>query len=141
MKKANQLINQPTLFCREFPSDCEVKKDKIYLYGQSQEFWSEIANLDPLQTLAQLNCNIFAIHGTSDWVISSENDGGAIEMLLSKKNKFSNKILNGLDHFLLKADSKKSSVETFKGGLKDEKMIIHPELIEEITTVLSKWTK
>lgn len=141
VKRSNELINQPELFCKEFPADCEFKNDKIYLYGQSHEFWAEIAELNPLKSLAQLNCNIFAINGTSDWVISSDNDGGAITNALSNNNKFSRKILSGLDHFLLKTESKKASVEVFKSGLKDGTAKIHPELIEEISSVLLKWTK
>lgn len=139
VKRSNELISKPKLFCKEFPTDCETKDNKFYLYGQSQDFWAEIAELNPIKLLTQLNCNIYAVHGTSDWVISSDNDGGAIANALSKNNKFSNKILSGLDHFLLKTESKKASVEVFKSGLKGQGIKIHPELIEEITSRLLKW--
>lgn len=139
IKRANHLIGQPEIFCKEFPSDCEQKNNTYYLYGQNKDFWAEIVKLDPLKELTLLKCQVFAIHGTSDWVISSDNDGGPIAELMSKNKKFSNKFLNGLDHFLLKTNSKETSFQTFKSGLKGEDVKIHPELIPEITTTLKTW--
>ncbi len=141
VKRSNQLISQPEIFCKEFPADCEKKDKTHYLYGQSEVFWTEIAKLNPLKELIPLKCHVFAIHGTSDWVISSENDGGAIANVMSENQKFSSRSLNGLDHFLLETESKQTSFETFKSGLKGEGIKIHPELIPEITSILKTWQK
>lgn len=135
-----QLITEPETFCREFPADCEKKNSKIYLWGQSSQFWSEIAALNPLAPLKNLRCKLFAIHGTSDWVVSSSNDGGAIAQAMAGNSNFSAITLNGLDHFLLNMDSKKASVDLFMGGLKDENIKIHPQFIPTVADVLEKWT-
>lgn len=139
VKRSGDLIDQPDAFCREFPKDCEIKNGKAYLWGQSAEFWKEIAALDPLEPLRSLNCTIFAIHGTSDWVVSSANDGGAISAALSQNLKFSSKSLAGLDHFLLEVESKKASVDVFMSGLQDDKLGIHPEFIPQIESTLRGW--
>lgn len=139
VNRSNQLIDRPETFCREFPQDCQLKNGKTYLYGQSAQFWSEIAALDPIKPLLEVNCDVLAIHGTSDWVVSSTNDGGVISRALSQNSKFSAKVLTGLDHFLLNMESKKASVDIFTGGLNDEKIGIHPDFIPEITATLKKW--
>ncbi len=126
VKRADDLIAQPEVFCQEFPSDCLIKNGSTYIWGQSTQFWKEISMLDPLESLRSLSCKIFAIHGTSDWVISSDNDGGAIAQALSGNSNFTAKAVKGLDHFLLNTASKKASVEAFSSGLKDENLQIHP---------------
>jgi pimeloyl-ACP methyl ester carboxylesterase len=141
VKRADDLINQPNLFCLEFPNDCQIKKGQTYLWGQSAQFWKEIAALDPLESLRSLGCKIFAINGTSDWVISSDNDGGAIGQALSGNTSFSRKVLKGLDHFLLNVESKKADVELFSNGLKDENLQIHSEYIPEISSILKDWIR
>jgi pimeloyl-ACP methyl ester carboxylesterase len=139
VRRSGQLIDQPEAFCREFPTDCEIKNGRTYMWGQSAQFWREIAALDPLAPLKELKCSVFAIHGTSDWIVSSENDGGAINAVLRNNPKYSFANIDGLDHFLLKADSKRTSVELFHSGMKNAKLEIHPDYIPAISAVLKKW--
>jgi pimeloyl-ACP methyl ester carboxylesterase len=117
VKQADSLITKPDQFCKEFPNDCQIKNGRKYLWGQSTQFWEEISALDPLEPLRSLNCRIFAIHGSSDWVISSDNDGGAIALELSHNSNFSSKIIPGLDHFLLNLESKEASAKAFSNSL------------------------
>lgn len=138
VRRSDELITQPKTFCKEFPKDCEVKRGQTYLWGQSTRFWQEISELNPLTPLQSLSCKVLAIHGSSDWVVSSDNDGGAIVKAMNGKNNFSAKVLPGLDHFLLNVESKKASIDKFNSGLKD-RAEIHPRLIPEIASVLKSW--
>lgn len=139
VRRSDELIAQPKIFCKEFPTDCAIKKGRTYLWGQSTKFWKEISELNPLAPLQSLTCKVFALHGSSDWVVSSDNDGGSIAKAMAGKSNFTSKILPGLDHFLLNAESKKASIEKFNSGLKDGAEI-HPQFISEITSTLKNWT-
>ena len=139
VQRSCELVKQPKKFCKEFPKDCEIKKGQTYLWGQSTKFWQEIAELNPLKPVQSLTCKVFALHGSSDWVISSEHDGGALEKAMAGRPNFSSKTLPGLDHFLLKVENKKASLEKMNAGFKDGAEI-HPQLIPVITEVLKNWT-
>ncbi|MCB9025206.1 MAG: alpha/beta fold hydrolase [Bdellovibrionaceae bacterium] len=139
VQNENNLISKPKEFCSKFSLQCEIKNEKYYLNGQSSEFWKELVALNPISPLLQLSCSIFSIHGTRDWVISSENDGGAIQKALSANPNYTSQVLPNLDHFLTEADSKKISAKLFMEGLPDKKAKLHPQYIAEIISKLQDW--
>ena len=75
-----------------------------------------------------------------DWVISSENDGGAIASVFRGSDRFTSVVLEGLDHFLLRLDSKRASVEKFSGGMKGE-LSIHPDFIPAVSKLLQAYDR
>lgn len=139
VRRSGELVTQPKKFCKEFPKDCEIKKGRTYIWGQSTKFWKEISELNPLNPLKSLGCKVFALHGSSDWVVSSDNDGGAIAKAMIAKSNFSSKIMPGLDHFFLNVETKKASIDKLNSGLKGG-ATIHPELIPEVIAVLKNWS-
>lgn len=140
-RRSSSLIGDSTAFCAEFPEDCTTKNGKTYFWAQSAEFWKEIAALDPLASLKDTTCPVLAIHGTSDWVISSDNDGGAIRNAMSGRPNFTGITMDKLDHFLLKMESKEEDVKFFMGANPGFQMEIHPEYIPAITAMLKQWSK
>lgn len=139
VKRSNELIDSPEDFCKEFPDQCQRKNGKIYLWGQVSDFWKEVKALDPLEVAKSVNCQVFGLYGTSDWLISSDHDGGALNAALEQNPKFSFLAVPKMDHFLLPMDSKKASVEAFVGGFKNTQLAIHPEFMPALTAKLKSW--
>ena len=136
-RKFNGLLDNPEETCRQYPERCDKRGTKIIIDGQNSEFWKEISGIDPIRLVKKVHCPVLVINGTSDWVISSENDAKTIFTALHPNRKNSLKILDGLDHFFVKIPSKRASVRSFlkAGQGAPVAMKMHPGFI----AALGKW--
>ena len=136
-RKFNSLLADPEEACRQYPQRCTKHGTKIIIDGQNSEFWKEISAINPRLLVKKVHCPVLVINGTSDWVISSENDAKTIFAALNPDKKNRLKILYGLDHFFVKTPSKRASIHSFlkAGQGAPAAMKMHPWFISE----LEKW--
>jgi hypothetical protein len=133
-RKFNSLLDDPEKACLQYPEHCTKKGTKVLIDGQNTEFWKQIGRIDPIALVKKLRCPVFVVNGTSDWVISSENDAKAIYSSLNPNKNNRLKIINKLDHFFSITPSKQSSVESFlkAGRGAPAAMKMPPALIGEL---------
>jgi len=138
-RKFNDLLGDPEEACRQYPERCIKEGSNIFIDGQSTGFWKEVSLLDPIALAKGLHCPIFVVNGTSDWLISSENDAKALYSSLNPNKHNRLQVIKNLDHFLSSAPSKKASVKFFLEASqgKPATLKIHPEFIKELTKWLS----
>lgn len=133
-RKFNELLGDPEEACRKYPERCVKEGEKTHVDSQSLAFWKKVSQIDPVVLAKRLHCPVLVMNGTSDWLISSENDAKKIFSSLNPEGNNRLKILKKLDHFFLSLPSKKASVKFFMDASHGKTVTqeMHPGFIKEL---------